>query len=270
MLKTRIYTIAALLPLFIAAIFYFPTTVWALLLAILMGIGAAEWGTLAGWARLPRMAYAAMLTLGALLLWMFGRGETHSAGIVAAVIFGISVLFWVIVVPLWLAKGWHVRSPLCLAVAGAIVLLPTWLALVRLHAQPKVLLALLAIIWISDIAAYLCGRRWGQHKLAPAISPGKTWEGVLGATVAVTVYYWGLAASDWSGHAVLLGIVGCAVFLVLTALGIEGDLFESWIKRSAGVKDSGTIFPGHGGVLDRIDALTSSMPAAALLITGMA
>jgi phosphatidate cytidylyltransferase len=155
-------------------------------------------------------------------------------------------------------------------VTGAIVLLPTWLALVRLHAQPKVLLALMAIVWISDIAAYLCGRRWGRHKLAPAISPGKTWEGVLGAVFAVTVYYACLAASGWSGFATVHGVVGCAIFLLLTALGIEGDLFESWVKRCAGVKDSGTLFPGHGGVLDRIDALTASMPVAALLMTGLA
>ncbi len=270
MLKTRFYTIAALLPLFVAAIFYFPTTVWALLLALLMLIGAWEWGALAGWTRTPRIAYAAVLLIGALLLWMYGVGEAHSARRIAVVCFGISLLFWLIVAPLWLTKGWQIRAPLLLAVAGAVVLLPTWLALVRLHAQPKVLLALMAIVWISDTAAYLSGRRWGRHKLAPAISPGKTWEGVAGAAVAVAVYYGWLAASGWLGHAVVQGMAGCAAFLLLTVLGIEGDLFESWVKRSAGVKDSGTLFPGHGGVLDRIDALTASMPAAALLITGMA
>jgi phosphatidate cytidylyltransferase len=270
MLKTRLYTIAALLPLFIAAIFYLPTAVWALLLALLMLIGAWEWGALAGWPRTPRIAYAFALSVGALLLWVYAYGEAHNARRVAAVCFAISLLFWLIVAPLWLAKGWQIRSPLLMAVAGAVVLLPTWLALVCLHTQPNVLLALMAIIWISDIAAYLSGRRWGRHKLAPAISPGKTWEGVAGATVAVAVYYLCLAASGWSAQAVLQGVMGCAVFLLLTALGIEGDLFESWVKRSAGVKDSGTLIPGHGGVLDRIDALTSSMPAAALLIIGMA
>ncbi len=270
MLKTRFYTILVLLPLFVAAIFYFPTTVWALLLALLMLVGAWEWGALAGWQRMQRMLYAGAIVLGAGLLWVYGYGDARSASRVALVCFGISLLFWVLVVPLWLAKGWQVRMPMLLAVTGAIVLLPTWLALVRLHAQPTVLLALMAIVWISDTAAYLSGRQWGQHKLAPAISPGKTWEGVLGATVAVAVYYSCLVAGGWTGFAAVHGLIGCAIFLLLTVLGIEGDLFESWVKRSAGVKDSGSLFPGHGGVLDRIDALTASMPAAALLITGMA
>jgi phosphatidate cytidylyltransferase len=269
MLKTRFYTILVLLPLFIAAIFYFPTTVWALLLALLMLVGAWEWGALAGWHRMQRAAYAGAMVLGAGLLWVFACGDARSAGSIAAVSFGISLLFWLIVVPFWLAKGWQVRSSLLMAATGVIVLLPTWLALVRLHAQPKVLLALMAIVWISDTAAYLCGRRWGRHKLAPAISPGKTWEGVLGAALAVAVYYACLTASGWTDYALLQGVSGCAVFLLMTALGIEGDLFESWVKRSAGVKDSGTLFPGHGGALDRIDALTATMPAAGLLITSI-
>ena len=131
---------------------------------------------------------------------------------------------------------------------------------------------LMAIVWVSDTAAYFCGRRWGRHKLAVSISPGKTWEGVCGALVAVAGYYWLFNAADVADHAVLQGATGFAGFMVLAVLGIEGDLFESWIKRTAGVKDSGTILPGHGGVLDRIDALTASMPAVALtlLLSGMA
>ena len=234
-----------------------------MLLGLILLIGAWEWGMLAGWSRAARVVYAAVLGLGAWLLWLYGRGADFAAVAVLAV----SLLFWLLAAPLWLARGWQVRAPLPLAVTGAIVLLPAWLALVRLHAEPKVLLALMAIVWVSDTAAYLSGRRWGRHKLAPAISPGKTWEGVLGAMAAVAVYYLVLAAGGFAGHAVLQGVTGGAVFLLLAALGIEGDLFESWVKRSAGVKDSGTIFPGHGGVLDRIDALTASMPAAALMLT---
>ena len=124
----------------------------------------------------------------------------------------------------------------------------------------------MAIVWISDTAAFLCGKQWGRCKLAPSISPGKTWEGVAGAFGGVTLYYVILSVCFASGHAVLDGAMGFAVFLALTALGVEGDLFESWIKRTAGVKDSGTVLPGHGGILDRIDALTSSMPAAALVL----
>jgi phosphatidate cytidylyltransferase len=271
MLKTRALTIAVLLPLFIAAIFYFPTTVWALLLTLLAVIGAWEWAALAGWRGISRGVYLAVVASGVALLWMFATGDAPPANRIAAVVLGISVIFWLVVVPLWLAKGWAVRAPLIMAAAGLIVLLPTWLALVRLHAQPAVLLALMAIVWISDTAAYLCGRQWGRRKLAPAISPGKTWEGAAGAVITVAVYYAMLQAvgwtAGWAGHGVLQGLAGCMVFLLLVILGIEGDLFESWVKRTAGVKDSGTIFPGHGGVLDRIDALTSSMPAAALLLS---
>jgi phosphatidate cytidylyltransferase len=129
------------------------------------------------------------------------------------------------------------------------------------------MLVLMAIVWVSDTAAYFAGHRWGKHKLAVTISPGKTWEGVAGATMGVLLY---CVLAGWSGlanHAALRGITGCGVFLLLMVLGIEGDLFESWIKRTAGVKDSGKILPGHGGVLDRIDALTASMPAALLLLS---
>jgi phosphatidate cytidylyltransferase len=128
----------------------------------------------------------------------------------------------------------------------------------------------MSIIWISDTTAFLCGKRWGKHKLAPSISPGKTGEGVAGALAGVTMYYAMVSLSFPSGHTVLNGIAGLAVFLALTALGVEGDLFESWIKRTASVKDSGTVLPGHGGILDRVDALTSSMPIAALILTWFA
>ena len=127
---------------------------------------------------------------------------------------------------------------------------------------------LMVIVWVSDTAAYFCGRRWGQHKLAVAISPGKTWEGVWGAVAGVTVYWLLARVFGFLEPAILQGLAGFAIFMVLMILGIEGDLFESWIKRVAGVKDSGSAFPGHGGVLDRIDALTSSLPAAALLLKG--
>ena len=125
--------------------------------------------------------------------------------------------------------------------------------------------------WISDSAAYFAGRRFGRHKLAPAISPGKTWEGVAGAVLAVSAYAatWSLA---WQAYypqvlkSTQFGAFGMLLFLwVLTAIGIYGDLFESALKRQAGVKDSGTLLPGHGGVLDRIDALTSVLPVAALV-----
>jgi phosphatidate cytidylyltransferase len=117
-------------------------------------------------------------------------------------------------------------------------------------------------VWTADIAAYFAGHAFGRHKLAPLISPGKTWEGVIGALAAVALY-WSVITwfvPDFAGQ-LPAGLLWAAV---LTAVSIQGDLFESWMKRLAGVKDSGSLLPGHGGLLDRIDALTSTLPLAAL------
>jgi phosphatidate cytidylyltransferase len=165
----------------------------------------------------------------------------------------------------WLTRQWQVRSRLALGAAGWMVLVPAWLAVARLQSEPERLLAVLGVVWIADTAAYLAGRAWGRHRLAPRVSPAKTWEGVAGACVAVAVYYVALSifVSDgrwWRGWS------GAVLFAGITLMSIVGDLYESWIKRQAGVKDSGALLPGHGGVLDRIDSMNSSMPFAALLL----
>ncbi len=267
MLRTRLYTASVLLPLLLAALFYAPAPLWALLLSALTLIGAWEWGTLAGWRTARRAAYLLALAAGILLLWQLREGAGGDVPELSRAVYVISAVFWLAIAPLWLARGWRVRSPLALALTGYIVLLPAWLALLQLQSRPWILLVLMAIVWISDTAAYFCGKRWGRRKLAPGISPGKTWEGVYGALAGVAVYYGLVSASGLDAPVLLQGAAGCAVFLWLTVLGMEGDLFESWIKRTAGAKDSGTVFPGHGGVLDRIDALLASMPAAALLLS---
>ena len=266
MLKTRILTVLILLPLFAAALFYLPQAGWALCVAPLALIGAWEWGALAGWGTRARFAYVGAIAVGAALLWHFGHGAAPEAQWVLVTAFAVSLLFWLLVAPLWLGGGWRVSSPIALAGAGALLLLPLWSALVWWHPNPGLLLLLMAIVWISDTAAYFCGRQWGRRKLAPSVSPGKTWEGVFGALVAVSGYYWLTSVAGMDRPAVLQGITGFGVYLFVTVLGIEGDLFESWIKRTAGVKDSGTLFPGHGGVMDRIDALTAGIPAVTLLV----
>jgi len=159
-----------------------------------------------------------------------------------------------------------------LLTAGAIALVPAFAAAVDLRSvRPSLLVAVLATVWISDSAAYLVGRRFGKRKLAPFISPGKTWEGVAGALAAVALY--ALAWASLSGPAGLSLGPGRAqlgpawilpVLLGLAVAGMIGDLFESLIKRQAGVKDSGALLPGHGGVLDRIDAPLAMLPLAAL------
>jgi phosphatidate cytidylyltransferase len=132
------------------------------------------------------------------------------------------------------------------------------------------LLAAMALVWIADIAAYFCGRAFGRNKLAPSISPGKTREGAFGALLAVLVYGFVLALKQWPDASAerLAGVA--VVLLLLTVLSIVGDLFESLLKRQAGIKDSSNLLPGHGGVLDRIDSLTSTLPLVALYFFWMA
>jgi phosphatidate cytidylyltransferase len=187
--------------------------------------------------------------------------------------FIIATVFWVVGVPFWLANQLR-PSPSTCAVAGWIVAWPVWLALVVLRdTSPWLLLALAALVWVADIAAYFAGKRFGRRKLAPAVSPGKTWEGVYGAIAGVVVY--GLVLA-WiaNAHPTPItryfdngtAVVAVMAMVVLTAVSVVGDLFESWMKRGAGLKDSSNLLPGHGGVLDRIDALTSTLPVAALAL----
>jgi len=180
-------------------------------------------------------------------------------------LFGAAALFWVFAAPLWLRRKPEVHAAVLLPV-GALVLVAAFAALAALReAGTGLLLWIMAIVWVSDTAAYFCGLRYGRHKLAPLISPGKTWEGAWGALVAVLAY---ASALEFLVPRLFPGIDGGpAPFLLaavaLAVLGILGDLFESQMKRRAGVKDSGRLLPGHGGVLDRIDALLPVLPAAA-------
>jgi phosphatidate cytidylyltransferase len=171
-------------------------------------------------------------------------------------------VLWLAIVPAWLYYRWEARSHALLGTVGALVLLPFWHALAWLQNEPGRLLAALGVVWTADTAAYFCGRAFGRHKLAPRISPGKTVEGAAGALAAVGGYWvvlW-LLAPELAGPF----LSGLALVLLLALLSVEGDLFESWMKRMAGVKDSGNLLPGHGGLLDRVDSLTSTLPLAAL------
>jgi phosphatidate cytidylyltransferase len=173
--------------------------------------------------------------------------------------FLLAAAFWLLIAPLWLWRGVTAGHKRILALAGVVVLLPAGLAMATLPAQQ--VLAVLALTWIADTAAYFAGMRWGRHKLAPSISPGKTWEGAAGGLAAVLVYAAIMGA--FLERMSLVPLMGGA--LLLAALSIVGDLFESAAKRQASVKDSGALLPGHGGILDRIDSATSTLPIAAAL-----
>jgi phosphatidate cytidylyltransferase len=266
MLNARVLTALIVLLVFIAALFYLSKSAWAVFLMPGMLIGAWEWAALAKWPSMGRNIYVAFMAALGFAVWHMIAMDAR----VAIILYTVALAFWLVVAPLWLMQGWKPQHPLLMGLTGIVLLLPLWLALVQLQVEPRVLLLLMIIIWISDTTALICGKWWGKHKLAPSISPGKTWEGVAGALTGVTLYYVIVSMNFSTGYTALAGAAGLTVFLALTLFGMEGDLFESWIKRTAGVKDSGTILPGHGGVLDRIDALTSSMPAAALILAWFA
>jgi len=266
MLKTRILTAAIVLLLFLAALFYFSANFWAGLLLVLVAIGAWEWAKLAKFSAADSAIYLGLTMLlgGGLLTVLSEAARVYPYTTVLLWIYAASLVFWVGVVPFLLKSKRPIKNPILLAFAGWLLLLPTCLALYQLRViSPLLLLGFMAAIWISDTAAYFTGRAFGKRKLAPGISPGKTWEGVAGALVAVFVYAlaWNFFAGDKARLLLLVPLL-----LGLAVLGIVGDLFESLMKRHAGVKDSGNILPGHGGILDRIDALTSTLPAAVLAL----
>jgi phosphatidate cytidylyltransferase len=202
-----------------------------------------------------RWIYAAGLLLVFALAYLLDERVARGTLVAAS-------LFWILVVPVWLARGVSARQRAALATSGLLVLVPAALALVLL--QPAQVLQVLVLVWIADTAAYFVGRRWGRRKLAPSISPGKTWEGAWGGIAGAAVYAM-IGATFLTGIARLPALLAIAV--VLAAISIVGDLFESAAKRQAEVKDSGTLLPGHGGILDRIDSASAVLPVAALVLS---
>ena len=263
MFMTRLLTVLVALPIFAGALLFLPSALWALFLLTVLGIASWEWAGLARYSHSMRIVYTA-IALGSALMLFYVAPLYFESSRIDLTVFAVSCIFWFAVAPWWLGMRWTARDGFTLGLAGWIALVPMWLALVRLQAAPWALLGFLGIVWIADTAAYLAGKRWGRHKLAPRISPGKTWEGAFGAAIAVAVYYGVLLVTIAPDRRYFEGGWGLLVFLIVLALSVEGDLFESLLKRQAGVKDSGKLLPGHGGMLDRIDGLTATMPAAAL------
>ena len=237
------------------------------MVAVILIIGGWEWGGLARLQALGRILYAG--ALAALGIWITSSVDAASAKLIA---YGAGALFWLLLAPLWLWERPSFATPAMPLFAGALALVPAFVASVDLRAaSPSLLLAIMALVWISDSFAYFTGIRFGRHKLATAISPGKTWEGLYGALAAVGIYAvgWIMFAGQSQPVAFKRAALGPMWFVIvimfLALTGVVGDLLESQMKRQAGVKDSGTVLPGHGGVLDRIDALLPVLPLAALV-----
>jgi phosphatidate cytidylyltransferase len=262
MLRQRVITAFAIIVPVGLLIAFGPSWLFALFAVLVVALGAWEWGRLgkfaSPFAQHAFSAAAPLLLAALLLLWLdSGWSAWHRAALVLA------GLWWLLV---FLGLAWYrpglgtaPAGRLLLRGAGLLTLVPAGLALVWLHAAtPMLVFYLILLVAAADTAAYFVGRRFGRNKLAPEISPGKTREGLLGALLAVILvgllgaWLFGLAAMD----ALVFGLLSVVVALA----SVAGDLQESVLKREAGAKDSGTLLPGHGGILDRVDSLTAAAP----------
>lgn len=262
MLKTRIITALVLVAAFIPALFVLSNHHWAYAMLALVLLALSEWAgmiELSAWQRniyLLMAGLAGLLAVQMVLMQNFHLFFYHALNVFFAV-----TLFWVLIAPLWLLKKWRLNKYV-MAILGFLLMASVWLGLIwAKSADPWLLLTLLATIWIADSMAYFAGKKFGKHKLAPTISPGKTWEGVLGAMLGVTLF--GVILR------IVFNISTLAVFpalWIVASFGVVGDLFESMLKRQANLKDSGNLLPGHGGILDRIDGIIPSLPIALLMI----
>lgn len=262
MLKQRLLTAAILVPLVIWGILRLPTEYLALVLALFIVQGAWEWtGLMRMTSTMKRGLYVLVVAAGLAGSWFMLRGDASNWMAVPV----LSLFWWLLAIALVVqfpnaTARWSSSSAHFLI--GLIVLIPTWLAVVALHESseqgPLLVMYLLSLIWVADSGAYFSGRAWGKRKLAPAVSPGKSWEGVVGGAVLSLAYAVGAAqVLELPGNQWPLFVV---LSLVTVLFSVLGDLTESMFKRHAGIKDSGTLLPGHGGVLDRIDSVTAAAP----------
>ena len=265
MLRTRILTALVIFPVTLAVVFLATPLVFKLAVAVLLLVGCLEFRRICD---LPAAAGAALLALQAVifgaLLFGWARIEPNATAILGAACLAWLLLF--VRLPLY-RRGTQPTAAFRWAgfVSAPVVLTACWFALSWLQEQPRgegVVFLLLLIIWASDIGAYFSGKQFGRRKLAPVISPNKTWEGVYGGLALALLVAW-----LWAGPITGLGIplTALAVMSVVTTLSsIGGDLFISLHKRTVGVADAGRLFPGHGGVLDRYDSLLAGAPFFAL------
>ena len=257
MFVTRLLTAAALIAAFLGALFWLDRLALSLVVALIVALGAFEWARLCGIDLLWSWTYAAVCAGIYYDLTQFPR--------LAAWVCAFAIAFWVVVAPYLLHRGFP-RSWLRLCI-GLAVLIPAGIAMTAV--PPRWVLMVLVLVWIADTGAYLAGRAFGKRRLAPKISPGKTWEGVMGGAVGTLIYAMicAMFSPDLGGRVEgVIWVPFLAAALALFALSVIGDLLESALKRQAGVKDSGRLLPGHGGVLDRIDSATAALPAALILL----
>ena len=271
MLKYRLITAAILIPLVLLAIFKLPESGFVIFIGTVVMLGAWEWTRIAG---INSVIFKIFFLAALLSLQVAFAINLTSADTYIHISLFVAIIWWMIaILLLWLYsldKDILAGHVFIKAVIGIIILFPPYVALVDIriteYLGPDHILFLLLLIWVADSAAYFSGRKWGQHKLLPKVSPGKSWEGVAGALFSTVLM--GFFGAEYF-ELPLLNFVLLSVFVAI--ISIVGDLTESLFKRQMQIKDSGTLLPGHGGMLDRIDSLTSATPfylAGILLIKG--
>ena len=253
-LRKRVSTAVVLAAIFLTIVLLMPPVATLVLLTVLILAGAWEWSA---FLRLPGYVFRTLYVtfLAAMMPVVWHVTETPGG---RDLIMSAAVVWWLIAL-VWIVCAPHRVTPWSAALAGLLALLPAWLALVRLRFDlprgAEWMTFTLMLVFAADIGAFFAGRKFGRLRLAPAVSPGKTWEGVLGGAVGGGLM--AFVGTAWFGVPLYTFLPLC---LAAVAFSIIGDLTESLLKRFAGVKDSGTLFPGHGGVMDRIDSVTGAAP----------
>jgi phosphatidate cytidylyltransferase len=259
MLRQRILTAVVLGFVLLTVILWLPAEVALAVFAVVVLAGAWEWSV---FARFPvvatRWVYVLGVAFAMALMWFYSQSERHLHTLL------LVALAWWVLAFLWITLAPGSQSRAGAAGSGLLVLVPAWVAIAHLYLQPgagfatrgpQLVLFLLLLVWAADTGAFFVGRRFGRMKLAPQVSPSKTWEGVLGGLAAAVAV---AAIGAWWFNMRRVAFLSLCLAVVL--ISIVGDLTESMFKRYAGLKDSGSIFPGHGGVLDRIDSITAAAP----------
>lgn len=263
MLKQRVFTAVILAAVFVGVLFLFPAAAFAAFIAAVMAVAAWEWANLCHLTHwLGRIAYVGVITAATAVLLVL-QNSAHWFELKQILV--LSCIWWA--VALLLIQGYPTSAVLWRSVwirmlMGVLVLIPALLSLIHLRNSPDgrwLIIGVVLLVAVADIGAYFAGRRFGRRKLAPEVSPGKSWEGVAGGILAVTIL---------SAAFALLRNAPLALVLALTVpaalVSVVGDLLESMLKRFRGIKDSGSVLPGHGGVLDRIDGLVAAVPVFTL------
>jgi phosphatidate cytidylyltransferase len=260
MLKQRIITAAVLIPIVIAVIFLLDTAWFSGLFAVFVAIGAWEWAGLCHLNMAYRYVYSIFIVLLLAALYWANNSAIYYAVILAGTVYWLLAILLVVLYQ----KQRNVLPksvPISLAI-GLLLLIPMWTSLTVLKTVSGdgavLIMFLMVLIWGADTAAYFAGKKWGNRRLASRVSPGKTWEGSLAGIVAgiVIALAYVIVSHQVLSHA--LAFIGVSIATV--SISIIGDLMESMVKREANIKDSGSILPGHGGVMDRIDSLTAAGP----------